>query len=99
MREQVQIAPLARESEGTAEHGAVHEHVFGTVVWIRRWWRSLLGAWAIALCHADDQVCIAAITRDLGKLHAPDQASQASRGGRGVKHAHLPRDIWFDQTH
>src|SRR5215831_4380530 len=99
MREQVEIAPLARETEGATEHGTVHEHVFGAVVWIRGWWRAAISSWAIALCHTHDQIRIAAIARDLGQLHAPDQASQGGRGGRVVKHAHRPGDIRFDQAH
>ena len=47
MREQIQIAHLARKPEGTPEHGTIHEHVLSAVVWIRVRGRALIRAWAI----------------------------------------------------
>src|SRR5262245_37656235 len=75
-RLQVEIAGRATEPEGPTEHGAIHEHILGAEVRVRRRWRAAIGAWAIALGDTDDEIGIAAIAGDFGKLHAPDQPSQ-----------------------
>src|SRR5215813_13244113 len=75
-RQQVEIACRTTEPEGPTEHSAIHEHILGAEVRIRRRWGAAIGAWAIALSDTDDEVGIAAVAGDFGKLHAPDQPRQ-----------------------
>src|SRR5215510_9326099 len=75
-RQQIEVAGLTTEPEGPTEHGTIHEHVLGAEVWVGRRWRAAIDAWPIALGDTDEEVGIAAVAADFGKLHTPDQPRQ-----------------------